>query len=86
MTRCPLCRARLAGADNCPRCGADLGRARAAREMASQYVERALACLAAGERQRARACVEQALWLHRTPLAEAMADWLRLPAPAFAPS
>lgn len=84
MTRCPLCRARLAGADTCPRCGADLALAQAARSAATGHLERALTCLAAGEHHRAATHTDHALRLHRTELAETIAGWLRAPAPDYA--
>lgn len=79
LARCPLCRARLAGADTCPRCGADLALPRAARGEAARYFEQALACLAAGDRQGGAEYTNQALRLHRTRLAEVVADWLTAP-------
>lgn len=81
MTRCPLCRARLAGAAACPRCGANLARAQTAQRAAARHLQDALTCLAADDRQRAAAHTDQALRLHRTPLAETLAAWLRVSAP-----
>lgn len=79
MTRCPLCRARLAGAATCPRCGADLALPQAAGSQADCRLKQALACLAAGDHQRGTLYAEQALQMHRTPLTEVVAGWVRSP-------
>lgn len=76
MTRCPLCRAQLAGPDTCPRCGADLTSARAASSQAEGHLKQALVRLAAGDRQRAAVYTDRALRLHHTALAGVLADWL----------
>lgn len=77
--RCPLCRARLAGAATCPRCGADLALPRAARDEAARCLQQALACLAAGDRQEGAEYANRALRLHRTRLGEVVAEWLTAP-------
>lgn len=75
MERCPICRARLAGASTCPRCEANLSLARAAGTQAAQHLERALASLGEADCRQAEHHARQSLWLHRTPLAEAILGW-----------
>jgi hypothetical protein len=79
MTRCPLCRARLSGANSCARCGADLTLALTIQGAAARHLQQAMTCLAAGKRHSAAAHADQALRLHRTPLAETITHWLRAP-------
>lgn len=79
LIRCPLCRARLSGANTCPRCGANLTLSRSACDEAARHLKQALVCLAAGDRQGGTEYTNQALRLHRTRLAEVIAAWLTAP-------
>ena len=74
MTHCPLCRARLERAAECPRCGADLRLAQGAQRQAAGCLSQALKHFATGDLAIAEIWARRALALHRTPLAEWVVD------------
>jgi len=76
LDRCPACRARLAKAAVCPRCGCDFSLVRQAIGQAARLLEQALCSLAIGDRVAARRQVGASLALHRWRLAEAIRSFL----------
>lgn len=68
MDRCPACRARLTEQPECPRCGCDFTLARRAEAGARRRLGEAIRTLAGGDRQRAKALLEQAQALKRSEL------------------
>ncbi len=77
MTRCPLCRAALDGADICRRCRADLGPAKALEHASNALAGAASYRLAAGDEQGALALMNRAVVLHATREHRALRDLLR---------
>ena len=76
LDRCPACRARLAEAAVCPRCGCDFSLVRQAMAQAARLLEQALCSLVIGDRAAARRQVENSLALHRQRLAQAIRNFL----------
>lgn len=72
MERCPACRARLANADFCPRCGVDLTLSQRAERQARQWLCQAVRALAAGQPDRAAAAAGTASGLANSPLARVL--------------
>ncbi len=72
MERCPGCRARLAEAPACPRCGCDLALVRRAEAQARQFIHRALRAWAEGNHPEARACAAASLALEQGLLGQAV--------------
>lgn len=77
MERCPNCRARWDGGEQCRRCGMVLGRLLAAERGARQLVDRALACLAIGDAERAARSLRRAQFLRREPFTEILLGFAR---------
>jgi hypothetical protein len=72
MDRCPCCRARLAGAQSCPRCRADLSMLIAARKAADRHLKQSARYWQQNQVPAALKSLEQASHLHHTPLADAL--------------
>jgi hypothetical protein len=72
MERCPVCRAQLSEAPQCRRCGTDWTLVLKTESLAEQHVKRAARHLAQGDINGAKAAVEQALSLKRTPFSLAL--------------
>lgn len=68
MQRCPICRARLRGANICPRCGADLTVAQRTSQSARIHQAKAFALLADGKYQQAKKFFIQANRLKKDEL------------------
>jgi hypothetical protein len=68
MERCPVCKARLQGAEECPRCGLELRLPLKIQADARALDARVLAALAAGDPATARALAKGAQALESTPL------------------
>jgi len=77
MERCPTCRARLQGQTKCRRCGTDLTLALRAEAAAKQWTQLAVHCFSKGAVDDAAAALDQAMMLHRTPLALALRPFFR---------
>jgi predicted amidophosphoribosyltransferase len=77
MDRCPACRARLADADICPRCGADFSISRRAERQAQRLSQIAVRELFLGETQNAAAAAETAAGLASPLLARAVTRMIR---------
>jgi hypothetical protein len=72
MERCPNCRARYQGGERCRRCGMELGALLASEQGADALVRRALAALAEGDQDKARAALTRARALRHDPLTDAL--------------
>jgi len=72
MVRCPACRARLAQADVCSRCGTDLSLTRRAERQAQALAGLAVQHLVLGQSQQAGAAALAASALADSPLARAV--------------
>lgn len=73
LARCLACRARLGGADVCPRCGTDFSTARRAQRQATALACVAVQALARGETRQAAAAATAASQLANPLLAQAVA-------------
>jgi uncharacterized Zn finger protein (UPF0148 family) len=74
IERCPACRARLAGAVACPRCGTDYAITRRAERQALALERRAVRVLLGGQTQQALATAQAASGLAGSLLARAVAQ------------
>jgi hypothetical protein len=74
MERCPACRARLAEAPVCPRCGTDFSITRSAERQALALERRAVRELLRGQTQQAAATAQAASDLASSPLARAVSQ------------
>lgn len=72
LERCPACRARLAGADVCTRCGVDFSISRRAERQACRLARVAVRELFLGRIKQAAAAAATATLLGRPPLARAV--------------
>lgn len=78
MERCPTCRARLGGEDSvCPRCRSELASLQRAEAGAQRHCRQAIRALQDGDPASAAALADAALRLKRSPLALALASFLR---------
>lgn len=69
MDRCPNCRARVSGQDECRRCGMDLRLLIATERAAETHLRMAVVRLANGDQAGAIAALRTACSLYRDPLA-----------------
>lgn len=77
MERCLACRARLADAPVCPRCGTDFSVSRRAEQQATAFARLAVRELLAGQTQQATAAAEAATQLASPLLAQAVLRMVR---------
>jgi len=64
MEECPICRAKLNGADICRRCRAELGRVKEIEKRSETFAGEAMRALASGETTRAWRLLRRAHALH----------------------
>lgn len=76
MERCPVCRARLRGESNCPRCGADLALVQHISHAASIHEARALTLVAEGEFVQAKEAIDQAGKLKKSDLQHDLREFI----------
>jgi hypothetical protein len=76
MERCPNCRARYRGESPCPRCGLDLQPLLRLEAAADHHTARAVAALAAGDRDTARQALERARQQRDSAFLRALAGFL----------
>lgn len=76
MERCPACRAKLAGADICARCGTDFSLSGRAERQALALTGVAVRELAQGHHSQAAAAADAATALASSPLAQALSKML----------
>ncbi|CAA9889276.1 conserved hypothetical protein [Candidatus Methylobacter favarea] len=76
MERCPCCNARLAGAQFCPRCQADLGSVLGSEQFARHCLSKALQCWLADDRQLTNLALAKSIFLKQTPLALVFRDFI----------
>lgn len=76
MERCPCCKARLAGAEVCPRCQADLGAAVSAGHHARYWLAQAVRFWAEHEPQLAMLALLKALRLKQTLSGQVFCDFI----------
>jgi hypothetical protein len=86
MDRCPNCRARLDGAEQCRRCGLELGLLRAVDRASRFAVGRALHRLLAGDQAGAIADLEQARSLRDEGLIQVLLGFARAAPEAVEPA
>lgn len=79
MERCPNCSARSNGAPSCRRCGMNHGLLLATEQSAERLVRQAIADLACDDREGAIEALQRSLALHKTPLAQHLLAFARLP-------
>ncbi|MGH8476475.1 MAG: GxxExxY protein [Methylococcales bacterium] len=77
MERCPACQARLKGAAQCPRCGADLDLLVRARDQTRQWMRDALASYRSGDRDHALECLREIDALDSSPASKRLSGFLR---------
>jgi hypothetical protein len=80
MDRCPLCRARLNGADTCRRCRAELGSAQHAEREGQALLDAAIYSLALDDVEAADQLLRRALGVHATLEVRALSQLVVKPA------
>jgi hypothetical protein len=80
MDRCPLCRARLNGADTCRRCRAELGSAQQAEREGQALLDAAIYSLALDDVEAADQLLRRALAVHATLEVRALSQLVAKPA------
>ncbi len=75
MQRCSCCKARLAESAQCPRCGTDLSRSRAAAAWAKIRLTEAIVYSQTDETGRCLEALQQSLLLQANPLARQLLDF-----------
>jgi len=76
MERCPCCKARLAGADVCPRCQADLGAVIGCEQHAQHWLAQAMRFWSEHESRLAMLALLKSLRLKQTVSAQAFCDFV----------
>ncbi len=76
MERCPCCKARLAGADVCPRCQADLGSVISSEQTARHWLAHAVRFWFEHEPELAMLALVKSLRLEKTLTALAFCDFI----------
>ena len=76
MERCPVCRARLRGESNCPRCGADLALVQHISHAASIHEVRALTLVVEGEFAQAKEAIDEAGKLKKSDLRHHLREFI----------
>lgn len=85
MERCPVCRARLRGESNCPRCGAELSLVQHISQAALTHEARALILAAEGEFTQANEAIDQAGKLKKSDLQHHLREFIHQAQPPLTP-
>jgi hypothetical protein len=79
MERCPICNARLRGQEICPRCQAELYWVIRIAQRNQTLNQECLAALQNEKLAQARQAADEAVFLRRTPMSQALSQFSKIP-------